>query len=192
MVRKLGILLLLLGGCGEPQVDATCGSPDQYSALAELRAWPAECRVLKVHCDFRGLTGLSQANFRLHAQAVLKNGSSVSALKLEWTDNKELANIHLTCNSLGYTRGGPFGRGEYPPGSCGEDAECWLNVNQRHTVESFKDAVAHELGHNLGLTHAADWRDVMHYKLIPGRNINGKYGPYFSGPEMVKRYGPKL
>lgn len=169
--------------------DPTCLNPEELAASSTITAWPQECRELKLHCDFRGLRGLSQAQFRNLAQQACRNASSVSALSITLTDDIDEANIHFEGLKMA-TRGGPSGWCYYPR-DCAYVVQGRMNSNTYWTADSFLMAFVHELGHAFGLPHTTNTRDIMYPKLISGRSyIKGTYGPHYSGPEMVKRYGP--
>lgn len=189
MNRYLSALMLLLvaAGCG---ADPTCGNSTEHASMQAMPAWPPECRDLKVHCDFRTLKGLPQAQFKSIAQQVCRNASSVSALRVSLTDDRDAAHIHFEGLKMA-TRGGPAGWCHYPR-DCAYLVEGRFNTNTNWSAGSFMMAFGHELGHGVGLPHTDNTRDIMHQRLISDRPyIKGTYGPHFSGPELVKRYGAR-
>lgn len=164
----------------------SCGVSES-SVPAAMAAWPAECaRQLRLFVNPSGLAGLSSAEFLEAADESLRNCSAVSALKISRTDRKSEANIELAAESM---RSGILAWCEFPANSCGSVVSTRFNSRVSWSRPLFVDTLTHELGHGFGLPHTQDRRDIMYPSLIAGRGLDGKYGPHYSIPQLVARYG---
>lgn len=163
-----------------------CGVPDLPLATS-MAAWPPICAGhLRLFVNPAGLSGLDGATFLDAAREACENCSAVSGLKVSLVSDKASADIALAAESL---RSGILAYCEFPANTCSQQLQTRFNNRVQWSRPLFLDTLVHELGHGWGLPHTGDKRDIMYPSLISGRGLDGKYGPYYSVPQMVARYG---
>lgn len=162
-----------------------CGVGDQV--LSAMSAWPLECAgKLKMYVNSSGLRGLDADGFRRAASKACENVSQVSGLALGLVDRKDDADIYVAPDGM---RGGILAWCEFPTSSCSNQVQCRFNSAVNWSESLFLDTLVHELGHGFGLPHTGDKRDIMYPSIVAGRGLDGKYGPHYSIPQLVARYG---
>lgn len=162
-----------------------CGNGD--TPPAAMAAWPASCAgKLKLCVNPAGLAGLSSADFLDAAAESLRNCSAVSGLAITLTPDKAAADIYLAAEAM---RSGILAYCEFPADTCSQQVQTRFNSRVQWSRPLFIDTLTHELGHGFGLPHTQDRRDIMFPTLLPDRGLDGKFGPHYSIPQMVARYG---
>jgi hypothetical protein len=168
-------------------VPQSCGVSDDV--LATMSAWPMQCAgKLTVCLNSSGLRGLDAAGFRSACEEGLLNCSAVSGLHVSRVEDKSQADIYVAAGTM---RPGVLAWCEFPTNSCGNQVQCRFNSAVSWSHDLFLDTLVHELGHGFGLPHTGDKRDIMFASIIPGRDLNGEYGPHYSIPQLVARYGER-
>jgi hypothetical protein len=161
-----------------------CGTPE--TVIAAAAQWPRGCMQLRLFANFADLGGMGRAEFIDAAKYSLRQCSKVSGLTIELTDNEREADLRLAAERM---RGGILAYCYFPSGSCNEQLQTRFNSAVRWTPELFADTLTHELGHGFGLPHTNDRRDIMYPTIIDGRELDAAFGPHYSIPELVRRYG---
>jgi hypothetical protein len=162
-----------------------CGVSDASNPAA-MAAWGRECyRNLRLFVNPTGLNGMPATEFQDAAAESLRNCSDASGLKISLTDDKAAADIELAAESM---RSGILAWCQFPA-SCGQRIATRFNSRVNWSRPLFVDTLTHELGHGFGLPHTGDKRDIMYPSLLSGRGLDGKFGPHYSIPQLVARYG---
>lgn len=164
-----------------------CGNETFAIDAGRAAAWPRSCAgKLRFWMDSRQLGGMEHDEFERSAMRSLRNCSAVSGLKIGLAKDVTEAHVEMRGQPM---RSGTLAYCYFPAGDCGERLACRFNSNVKWTDDLFSDTLTHELGHAFGLPHTQDRRDIMYPSIIAGRELDASYGPHYSIPQLVARYG---
>jgi len=163
-----------------------CGCPEHLIAEAGAQPQiPRQCSKITFGAVFDGLRGLDGAEFAAITNQSLQKVSKVSGLDISVAP---FAKATIQC------RPDPMDLGTlafafFPQNVCGQQMQMRMNSNIDWSMPVALDTLTHELGHTFGLSHTPDVRDIMAAIIDTSRNLHGEFGPHYSIPEMVERYG---
>ena len=141
---------------------------------------------LKLFVDPGRLRGLSREEFLDAAAESCRKVSKASGLRISLAKDRSDSQIEMAGGAM---RSGILAYCYFPSGDCGDRLACRFNSGVQWSRPLFVDTLSHEMGHGFGMPHTNDKRDIMFPSIIQGRQLNGEYGPHYSIPQMVARYG---
>jgi len=163
-----------------------CGCPEHLIAEAGAQPQiPRSCSKITFGAVFDGLRGLDGEEFSAITNQSLQKVSAVSGLDISVAP---FAQAIIQCRPEPMDLG-TLAYAFFPQNVCGQQIQMRLNANIDWTAPVALDTLTHELGHAFGLPHTPDRRDIMAAIIDTSRHLDGEFGPHYSIPEMVERYG---